>query len=112
MTVTVLPRDVDDRVIPALRLRPGAAQTVAVTSASARPATAFNTETRVISLYATVPMFVRLGDNTVTAAATDHFLPAETYLDIAVGGGKVTQYGYVAFIRASSDGTVYVSEKF
>ena len=36
MTVTMLPRDNDDRVIPALRLRPGAAQTVAVTATSAR----------------------------------------------------------------------------
>ena len=65
-----------------------------------------------ISVYATVPMFIRLGDSTVTATTSDHYLPAEAYLDIAVGGGRATQYGYAAFIRASSDGTVYISEKF
>lgn len=112
MTVTLLPRDADDRAIPALRLRPGAAQTITVTGTSARNATAFNSETRVIGVYATVPVFVRLGDNTVTATNTDHYLPAETYMDIAIGGGVADQYNYAAFIRASSDGTVYISEKF
>lgn len=112
MTVTLLPRDADDRTIPALRLRPGAAQTLAATATSARNATPFNVETRVISVYATVPMFMRLGDSTVTATATDHYLPAETYLDIAIGGGVPDQYTHIAFIRAVSDGTVYVSEKF
>ncbi len=112
MTVTLLPRDADDRAIPALRLRPGAAQTVTVTATSARNTTSFNAETRVISVYATAPMFTRLGDGTVTATTSDHYLPAETYLDIAIGGGRTPQYGYMAFIRASSDGTVYVSEKF
>lgn len=112
MTVTLLPRDADDRPIPALRLRPGASQTVSVTSTSARNGTGFNAETRVIGVYATVPMFIRLGDNTVTATNTDHYLPAETYMDIAVGGGPADQYTHAAFIRASSDGTVYISEKF
>ncbi len=112
MTVTLLPRDADDRAIPALRLRPGAAHTVTVTATSARNSTSFNAETRVISVYATVPMFMRLGDNTATATIADHYLPAETYLDIAIGGGRAVQYGYAAFIRASSDGAVYISEKF
>jgi hypothetical protein len=112
MTVTLLPRDADDRAIPALRLRPGAAQTVSVTSTSARNATAFNAETRVIGIYATVPVYIKPGDSSVTATSSDHYIPAETYMDIAVGGGVPDQYTHAAFIRASSDGTVYISEKF
>ncbi|HEY1096561.1 MAG TPA: hypothetical protein VGF14_04915 [Alphaproteobacteria bacterium] len=111
MTVTLLPRDADDRTIPAMRLRPGAAQTLAISTTSVR-STQFNAETRVIGVYATVPVFVRLGDNTVTATSSDHYIPADTYMDIAIGGGVPDQYGYAAFIRSSSDGTVYISEKF
>lgn len=112
MTVTLLPRDADDRAIPALRLRPNAAHTLTVAGTSVRNPTAFNSETRVISVYATVPVFVRFGDAAVTATVADHFLPAETYLDIAIGGGVPDQTAYAAFIRAGSDGTVYLSEKF
>lgn len=112
MTMTLLPSDANGRAIPAMRLRPGAAQTISATSTSARNSTAFNEETRVIGIYATVPVFVRLGDSTVTATSSDHYIPAETYFDIAVGGGIPDQYTHAAFIRASSDGTVYISEKF
>ena len=112
MSVTFLPRDADDGIIPALRLRPGAAQTLSATASSVRNTAAFNVETRVIGVYATVPVFVRLGDSTVTATSTDHYIPADTYMDIAVGGGVPDQYTHIACVRASSDGTVYLSEKF
>lgn len=109
---TLLPTDLNNNPIPVMRLRPGYAQSVAVTASSARNATAFDSLTRVIGIYATVPMFVRLGGNTVTAAATDHYLPADTYMDISVAGSTTQSYAYIAAIRSSSDGTLYISEKF
>lgn len=110
--MTLLPADTNNNPIPVLRPRPGYAQTVAVTATSARNATAFDAITRVIGVYATVPMFIRLGNSSVTATTADHYLPADTYMDISVAGGAAQSYGYVAAIRASSDGTLYVSEKF
>jgi len=109
---TSMPNDINNHSIPVLRLRPGASQSVAVTSTSARTATPFNTETRVVSLYATTAMFVRFGDSTVTAAATDHYLPADTYMDVAVGAGRTQTFTSIAAVRSASDGTLYVSEKY
>jgi hypothetical protein len=109
---TLLPTDANNFPIPALRLRTGASHTIAVTATSARNSVAFNAATRVISLCATVPMFVRLGDNTATAVVTDHYIPAETVIDIAVAGDDEQTASYVAAIRLASNGTLYVSEKF
>ncbi len=108
---TLLPVDSDNHAIPVLSLRPGASQSVSVTATSARTATAFNSDTRVIGIYATVPMFVRLGDNTVTATTSDHYLPADTYMDISISNNANQSYAYIAAIQSSSNGTLYISEK-
>lgn len=108
---TLLPRDSNDIAIPALRFRDQAAHKITVTSSSARNSTAFNAETRVISLYATGPVFVRFGGNSVSATNTDHFFPAGVYYDVAIGGGEVAQQTYIAALRADTDCLLYVSEK-
>lgn len=109
---TLLPVDANNTPLPVLRLRPGGAQSVAVTATPARNAAAFDSETRVISLYATAAMFIRFGGGTVTAAATDHYLPADTYLDLSIANDETQSYTHVAAIRAGVDGTLYISEKF
>lgn len=108
---TLLPVDGNNAAIPVLSLRTGASHTIAVTAISARNSTAFNAETRVIGIYATVAMFIRLGGNTATAVNTDHYLPAETYMDLSIANGEDQIASYIAAIRATSDGTLYVSEK-
>lgn len=108
---TLLPTDVDENVIPAVRLRPGGAHGIAATIISARNAVAFNTDTRVVSLYATGPVYIRFGDSGVTATASDHYFPAGVYYDFAVGGGRVKQHTHVAALRVSADCTLYISEK-
>lgn len=108
---TRLPKDDDGNAIPAMRPS-GAAHSIAVTGTAAENATAFNSETRVISLYSTTDLFYKLGtDDTVTATTSDHFFPAGVYYDLAIGGDLDSHYPYISFIRASEDGTVYVSEK-
>ena len=109
---TLLPTDANNFPIPALRLRTGGSHSLSVTATSARNATAFNAATRVIGIYATAPVFVRLCGDTVTAVNTDHYIPADTYMDIAVAGDDEQTATHIAAIRASSDGTLYVSEKF
>lgn len=111
LLMTIMPSDRDNNLIPALRLRPGAAHVVAATATSARNTTAFNAATRVVSVYATGPVYLRFGDSTVTAASTDHFFPAGLYYDFAVGGGKTAQMTNLAVLRADTDCTVYISEK-
>ncbi len=110
---TLLPKDSEDNVIPAVRLRnPDGAHSISVTNTSARNSTAFDSATRVVSLYATVPMYVRFGGSGVTAAATDHYFPANVYYDFAIGGGKVGFYTHIAALRATAEnGTLYISEK-
>lgn len=109
---TLLPRDSENNVIPAVRLKPSGAHSVAVTATSARNSTAFNAETQVISLYATVPVYVKFGTSSVTATSSDHYFPAGVYYDFSIGGGKVNHYTHVAVLRVGSiDGIVYVSEK-
>lgn len=108
---TFLPKDSDNNPIPALRLKDSGAHSVAVTATSARNSTAFDNDTRVVSLYATAPMFVSFGDGSVTATTSDHYFPAGIYYDIAIGGGKAGQSTHIAAIRESSDGTLYISEK-
>lgn len=109
---TLLPTDADNKTIPAVRLRDGAARTLSVTGTSARNSTAFHADTRIISLYATGPVYIRFGTaNTVTATSSDHYFPAGIYYDIAIGGGPVAHYGYIAALKADADCTLYISEK-
>lgn len=108
---TLMPKDSDNNSIPALRLKNNGAHSINVSSTSARNSTAFGTDTRVISLYATVPVYLKLGDNTVTATSSDHYFPAGVYYDIAISSGKSAHNTNIAALRASNDGVLYISEK-
>lgn len=110
---TFLPTDDNNNPIPALRLKGNAAHSISATTSSARNSTGFGSDTQVVSLYATVPVFVRFGDSGVTATSSDHYFPAGIYYDFAIGGESTGKSGYVAVLRAdSTNGTVYVSEKY
>lgn len=110
---TLLPKDADNNIIPALRLSDGGAHSVAVTATSARNSMAFNADTKVISLYATAPVFIKFGDDGVTATTADHYFPAGVYYDVAItgGAGKGAHNAYVAVLRTDEDCTLYISEK-
>lgn len=108
---TILPTDENNYPIPALRLLEGGAHKIVVTSLSAKNATAFDPDTRIISLYATAPIYIRFGGSSVTASAFDHYFPAHTYYDVAIGGDETKQASYIAALRAETDCVLYVSEK-
>ena len=108
---TLMPRDDDSNPIPALRLKPGGSHTVAASGASTRNATPFGSDTRVIGIYATGPVFIRTGDNGVNAAATDHYFPAGVYYDLSLGSDKQGRHTHLAVRRADTDCTLYISEK-
>lgn len=108
---TYLPRDAHGHPIPAVRLKSGGAHSIAATAASARNEAAFASSTRVVSLYATGPVYVKFGNSSVTATSSDHYFPTGIYYDFAIGGDETAQYTHVAVLRVSADCTVYVSEK-
>lgn len=110
---TLLPTDADNNPIPAMRLKAsGGAHSINAAGSSARNITAFDATTRIVSLYATVPVYVRFGGGTVTAANTDHYFPEGTYYDFSIGDGdKGPHATHVAVLAVSASGTVYVSEK-
>jgi hypothetical protein len=108
---TYMPTDLRNNPIPVLRMREDKAHTINVTATSARNSTAFDAETRVVSLYATEDMFIRFGNSSITATTSHHFLPAGTYYDVSLGGQGNGFASHVAAIRSTSDGTLYISEK-
>ena len=109
---TLLPTDDNNHPIQALRLKDGGAHSIAATSVSATNSTPFSVETQVVSLYATVPVYLRFSEAPGAAISTDHYFPAGIYYDFAVGGDGAVRYPYVAVLRAgASDGLVYLSEK-
>ena len=109
--MTTLPRDNDNTPMPALRLNPNGAHDLAATDASARNTTAFDSDTRIISVYATGAVRIKFGDATVTATATDHYFPSGLYYDFAIGGGKTVHTPHIAVLAEDADCEVYISEK-
>jgi hypothetical protein len=108
---TMLPTDDNNNPIPALRLRENGAHKITVTSVSARNTVPFGAETRVVSLYASAPVYLRFGSASVSATSSDHYLPAGMYCDLAIGGEGTFQTAYVAALRAETDCILYISEK-
>lgn len=110
---TLLPKDADNNTIPALRLRDGGAHKITSTNVPARNTTAFNESTKVISLYATVDVYLKFGGASVSATTADHFFPAGVYYDVAItgGSGKGPHNAYLSALSVSEDGEVYISEK-
>lgn len=109
--MTSLPLDSHDNPIPALRLKSGGAHAIAVSAASARNSVAFSADTKIVSLYASVPVYIRMGGSAVAAAATDHYFPAGVYYDVALGSENSGYATHIAALRAQTDGTLYISEK-
>lgn len=109
---TILPIDANDNAIPALRLKDGGAHALSsVTSASVRNTQGFEADTKIISLYASTPVYIRFGEGDVVATSSDHYFPAGVYYDIAIGGYGVDHTPYVAILAVDMDGDVYISEK-
>lgn len=108
---TLLPTDADDNPIPAVRFRDGGAHAVVTSGTSARNSTAFDAETRIISIFATEDVYIKFGGAGVTASASDHFFPKNVYYDIALGGGRTPHFTHIAALQVTTGGMLYISEK-
>ncbi len=108
---TLLPTDADDNPIPAIRLKGGNAHSITTSATSAKNTTAFDSETRIVSLYATEDIYVKFGTSSVTATTSDHFFPKGIYYDFSIGGGNTSQFTHIAALQVSAAGVVYISEK-
>lgn len=108
---TLLPRDDNDQVIPALRLKPDGAHTLPVTGTPRTVPSPFAPSTRVIAVYATAPARLRTGTAGVEAAGTDHYLPAGVYLYLSLGDGRKERHTHLSVLSAGEgDGTLHLSE--
>ncbi|MFP4313757.1 MAG: hypothetical protein ACLFR0_05455 [Alphaproteobacteria bacterium] len=110
--MTAQPIDANNNSISALRLKSGGAHSITAGASSARNTAAFDAQTKVISVYASVPVYLKMGHSDVTAASTDHYFPAGVYYDFAIEGNAGVHHTHLAVLRAGADdGTVYISEK-
>ncbi len=100
---TILPIDDNSYAINAMHLKVGGAQTLATGATSATNAAPF--AARVIAIYATADSFIQTGDNAVTATTASHFLPAGFFMMLSLRGDT-----NLAAIRATANGTIYISE--
>lgn len=98
-------------LFPLCALKAGGAHLINSSASSARNASAFDDETRVVSLYASEPVYVNFGDGSVTASTSDHYFPAGLYYDVSLGGDGAPHATHIAVLQVSSGGSVYVSEK-
>ena len=105
-----MPRDASGAYVQVMRPLAGGAHQITIAGASDRNSSAFNTNTRVIEIYSEVACYFQTGDNTVTASATDHYLPAQRGRVYSIGGDQQAQHTYIAVIQVSAGGTLWVSE--
>lgn len=104
--------DANNNPLPALRLKKDGAHSIAASASSARNTAAFDARTKIISVYATVPVYIAMGGADVEADSGDHYYPAGIYYDFAIEGHASAHYTHIAVLRADgTDGTVYISEK-
>lgn len=109
---TLLPTDANNNAIPAVRLKPDGAHRINTSdTGSQRNQSAFNPTTRIVSLYATAPVYLAFGDDTITADNTDHYFPSGVYYDFAIGGGRTSQYSHIAALAVDGEAILYISEK-
>lgn len=111
-----LPKNPGGGLAQVMRSRVGAAgvgsHELTIGATSARNTTAFDANTRVIEVYAAVACHYRQGDDTVTATATDHYLPATTGRLYALGGDQLAQATHFAVIEAAVGvgGKIFITE--
>ena len=108
-----MPFDVNGNPLPLLAPKlSGGAHTISVATASAKNSTPFDGATRAIRVMTTVDAYFRQGeDDKITATTSDHKLRAGDMIEIPLGGDHGRKHRpYIAFVRASADGTVNISE--
>ena len=111
---TTMPADGQNQAINVLGLKPGKGHQVPFTAGSANTSPEISETISVISIYSTKDCFIQTGDSDVTCTTSNgHFLPATTFLDIALGGGALVREfdKFICVIGSSDSGTLYVSER-
>lgn len=108
---TLLPHDLNDNPIPALRMKNNGAHQITISASSTRNTTAFDENTRIIGIYADASFYMAFGDSSVTATTSDHFFPAGVYYDLSIGGDQSAHHTHIAVLQESGAGTLYISEK-
>lgn len=109
-----LPIDESGMGIPALGLKDGGAQKVNIEATANRSSELTGDindivhSARIISLYATTPCYIKIGDSSVEATDTDHYYPSGLYYDLSLKKSQT----HISVLRVgATDGILYISEK-
>lgn len=105
------PRDDSNDPIPVLSYRQGAAQQI-VTSGTSQQSTEFSSATSVISIFCTADCHIEIGDSTVEATTSSHFIPASVYIDLGIRADLSDRTArHLAVIQSTASGTLHISER-
>lgn len=109
--MTYMPIDNNNVPIPVLSLRAGGAHKLEAGAVAVKNVQGFDALTRVVSVYAQVPVYMNFGGADVSVDASAHYYPAGVYYNFSLGGGKVGHCTHLAVMAVGDAGAVYVSEK-
>ena len=84
---------------------PGGCQTIATTAATARTTSGVGEQTRQVAITATAAAHYRFGGSSVVATTSDTYIGAGAEHLVRIAPSQ-----YVAAIRSTADGSVFVSE--
>jgi len=101
-----LPRDNDDQVIQALSLKTDGSHKIEAGQTSDRSG---ELSSKVVFLYATEAVYLRFGDATVTATATDHYFPKGVWFGFALKNIE-DAHTHIAALAVDADAVLYISE--
>ena len=94
-----------------LGYRAGAAQTI-TTSGTSQRSSSFSHATSVISIFCTADCHIEVGDSSVEASTSSHFIPASNYIDLAVKQDLNDEsQKHIAVIQATTSGTFHISKR-
>lgn len=97
--------------IQALGLAYKGARADVTTSGSSQRVGPFLPTTKVISMYAVEDVRVEVGDSTVVATSTSHFIPKGQYILISLTNQDGGVGSHLAVLQSTAAGKFYVSER-
>jgi hypothetical protein len=112
MSQNNLPRDRKENPIQVMGLSDAGHHIAIDTENAAKNVTPFDPETRVISVYSTVPIYARQGDAAAAASATNAFLPAGVWLDFSIGDGEMSEHKpFFSALSVEGEGILHIAER-
>ena len=112
--MTKFVKDDEGHPVPLLGYKSLGGQAISFNSSTATLSTQFHITTDIITITATSPVFIALGNSSVVAnKANSHYILDSVPYDIVLGSNFVGPQDslYLSVIGSTSSGTLYISER-